>query len=286
MRSYHFISVIVALLLSLASLSAQMAFSLKGTVTDEEGMPLYGCIVYISETKGTVTDSLGHYSLSIPNDKTVEIHYECLGYEGVVLTFSPESTFPLNPDVVLKAVTLLDDIVIMDPAPPTPRSRVKPPTLVTTPEADPINETKPEYYDQVRSYLDGLAQGKSYGVRKNFSPEAIPALLSFADDMRMIKNPPTNPLSSYLPPSCSVGVFSLWLIELIRITELKKVQGEDPTWGHCPLVPQLGSIPYGNIDYVMFQNSAARAYRSWWNSGAFESIISVNPLDNTGLHWY
>ena len=134
MKSYRFISVIAALLFSLASLSAQAAFSLKGTVTDEEGMPLYGCIVYISETKGTVTDSLGHYSLSIPNDKTVEIHYLCLGYEDVTLTFSPESTFPLNPDVVLKAVTLLDDVIIMDPAPPTPRSRVKPPTLVTTPE--------------------------------------------------------------------------------------------------------------------------------------------------------
>ena len=160
------------------------------------------------------------------------------------------------------------------------------PTLVTTPEADPIKATKPDYYDQVRSYLDGLAQGKSYGVRKNFPPEAIPALLSFADDMRMIKNPPTDPLSSYLPPSCSVGVFSLWLIECIRRTELKKVQGEDSTWGHLPLVPQLGSVLYGNIDYITFQNSAARSYRSWWNSGAFESIISVNPLDNTGLHWH
>ena len=286
MRSYRFISLIVTLLLSLASLSAQTAFSLKGTVTDEEGMPLYECIVYISETKGTVTDSLGHYSLSIPNDKTVEIHYACLGYEDVILTFSPEGTFPLKADVVLKAVTLLDDVVIMDPAPLTPRRRVEPPTFVTTSDTDLIKATKPDYYDQVRSYLDGLAQGKSYGVRKNFPPEAIPALLSFADDMRMIKNPPTDPLSSYLPPSCSVGVFSLWLIECIRRTELKKVQGEDSTWGHLPLVPQLGSVLYGNIDYITFQNSAARSYRSWWNSGAFESIISVNPLDNTGLHWH
>jgi len=147
MRSYHFISVIVALLLSLASLSAQSAFSLKGTVTDEEGMPLYGCIVYLSETKGTVTDSLGQYSLSIPNDKTVEIHYECLGYEGVVLTVSPDSAFPLNSDVVLKAVSLLDDIIICDPS-PKPLRRVEPPTLVTSPETDPIKVTKQKYYDQ------------------------------------------------------------------------------------------------------------------------------------------
>ena len=166
---------IVALLLSLASLSAQTAFSLKGTVTDEEGMPLYGCIVYISETKGTVTDSLGHYSLSIPNDKTIEIHYECLGYEGVVLTFSPGSAFSMNPDVVLKAVTLLDDVVIMDPAPLTPRRRVVPPTLVTTAETDPIKATKPDASFCGR--FDGVEGGKH---RRN--PIAYYVLLELNSD--------------------------------------------------------------------------------------------------------
>ena len=105
MKSYRFISVIVALLFSLASLSAQTAFSLKGTVTD----------------------SLGHYSLSIPYDKTIEIHYESLGYEKNVLTFSPGSAFPLNPDVALKIdPTLPEYVIIMDPS-PTPVRRVGPP---------------------------------------------------------------------------------------------------------------------------------------------------------------
>ena len=105
-------------------------------------MPVYGCIVLISETKGTVTDSSGHYSLPIPNDKTVEIHYDCLGYEKVVLTFSPESAFPLNPDVVLKIdSTLLDYVIIEDPS-PTPVRRVEPSTLVTTQEAILAEETK------------------------------------------------------------------------------------------------------------------------------------------------
>ena len=172
MKSYRFISVIAALLFSFASLSAQAAFSLKGTVTDEEGMPLYGCIVYISETKGTVTDSLGHYSLSIPNDKTVEIHYLCLGYEDVILTFSPESTFPLNPDVVLKAVTLLDDVVIMDPAPPTPRSGVKLPTLVTTPET--VSSAQVPYerivsFPSMRHLYYDRKTPNIYGERSNIS---------------------------------------------------------------------------------------------------------------------
>jgi len=160
MKSYRFISVIAALLLSLASLSAQTAFSLKGTVTDEEGIPLYGCIVYISETKGTVTDSLGHYSLSIPNDKTVEIHYECLGYEGVVLTFSPESAFPMNPDVVLKIdPTLPEYVIIMDPS-PTPVRPVEPPTppLVTSPGTNHVKATKPD--SSFCGRFDGVEGGK------------------------------------------------------------------------------------------------------------------------------
>lgn len=140
MKSYRFISVAVALLLSFASLSAQTELSVKGTVTDEEGMPLYGCIVSISETKGTVTDSSGQYPLPIPNDKTVEIHYECLGYEEVVLTFSPESALPLNADVVLKIDPTLSDYIIIEDPSPTPVRRVEP--SVATQEAILAEETK------------------------------------------------------------------------------------------------------------------------------------------------
>lgn len=140
MKSYRFISVAVALLLSFASLSAQTELSVKGTVTDEKGIPVYGCIVFISETKGTVTDSSGHYSLPIPNDKTVEIHYECLGYEEVVLTFSPENALPLNADVVLKIDPTLSDYIIIEEPSPTPVRRVEP--SVATQEAILAEETK------------------------------------------------------------------------------------------------------------------------------------------------
>jgi len=144
----QFISLTVALLLSFVPLFAQTVFVVKGTVTDEEGMPLYGCIVSISETKGTVTDSLGHYSLPIPNDKAVEIHYECLGYEEVVLTYSPESALPLNPDVVLKIdPTLPDVVIIMDPS-PTPVRREEPQTLSLDTHQEDIlaQETKQEQF--------------------------------------------------------------------------------------------------------------------------------------------
>ena len=147
----QFISLTVALLLSFVPLFAQTVFVVKGTVTDEEGMPLYGCIVSISETKGTVTDSLGHYSLPIPNDKAVEIHYECLGYEEVVLTYSPESSFLPDPDVKLRIdPTLPDVVIIMDPS-PTPVRREEPQTLSLDTHQEDIlaKETKQEQFFSV-----------------------------------------------------------------------------------------------------------------------------------------
>lgn len=137
-------------------------------------------------------------------------------------------------------------------------------------------------YEEVRSYLDSLVkEGGSSGRMKLFSLEEIPALLSFADDMRVIKSPSVNALSSYRPSCCSVGVYALWLIECIR-----RVHGLEATMGNLPLAPQLGSIEYQNVDYVKFQNDVAEAYRSWWNSGPTDSILSKDPLESTGLHWF
>ena len=145
-----------------------------------------------------------------------------------------------------------------------------------------FSQERAERFKEVRSYLDSLVKEEgSSGRMRLFSLEEIPALLSFAEDMRVIKSPPVNPLSSYRPACCSVGVYSLWLIECIR-----RVKGMEATMGDLPLAPQLGSMEYPNVNYAKIQNDAAEAYRSWWDSGPIESNLSVNPLDNTGLHWY
>lgn len=114
MKACPVISVITALLLSFAPLSAQTTFSLRGTVTDEERRPVCGCFVYTSESRGTVTDESGRYSMPISNPQNVEIHYECLGYFDVVLTFSPENTVPVSLDVKMQEDSTLPEEVIVD----------------------------------------------------------------------------------------------------------------------------------------------------------------------------
>ena len=109
-------AILLAFLLCVTQMSAQ-TIDIKGTVTDENGDPLHGCYVHTSESRYTATDVLGHYSIPISCNKTVWIHYECIGYCEVVLTFSPESAFPTSPDVkMVPDSTAMDDL----PAPGLP----------------------------------------------------------------------------------------------------------------------------------------------------------------------
>ena len=68
---------------------------LSGTVRDESGKPVSGCIVSISTDKsdGFCTDTSGHYQIMIPTDCEVTVSFECASYIPVhrVLTYSSSS---------------------------------------------------------------------------------------------------------------------------------------------------------------------------------------------------
>lgn len=144
--------------------------------------------------------------------------------------------------------------------------------------------------DEVDTYMASLLDGK-YAHQlemKLFDPDQIPILLSYADDERKV-HPPVSPLSSYWP-EISLGMYALWLVEGIRVAEV----GSEKTkvfMGYPSLAPILfdkqtnGPVLYGTEAYPAIQRKAADAYRAWWNSGAFSSIKSKNPLDGSGLSW-
>ena len=68
---------------------------LSGTVRDENGKSISGCIVSIStnKTDGFCTDTSGHYQIMIPTDCEVTVSFECASYIPVhrVLTYSSSS---------------------------------------------------------------------------------------------------------------------------------------------------------------------------------------------------
>lgn len=102
------IAILLALLLGVVQMSAQ-TIDFKGTVTDETGQPLQGCYIHTSESKYTTSDVLGQYSIPVSYRKSVKIHYECVGYKEVVLTYSPQRAFLTSPDVKMELdSTVLD----------------------------------------------------------------------------------------------------------------------------------------------------------------------------------
>ncbi len=69
-------------LLYLSNLQGQTTANIHGVITDEEGQPLFSASVAVEGTTyGTVTNQEGHYSLTVPANKELELVVFFLGYE-------------------------------------------------------------------------------------------------------------------------------------------------------------------------------------------------------------
>lgn len=79
----------------------------SGTVVDENGEPVVGCMVYLNnKEKGTMTDENGKFSLDVPSGS--KVRFSMLGMVEIELAPSRNMT------VVLKtAVNTLDDVVVV-----------------------------------------------------------------------------------------------------------------------------------------------------------------------------
>lgn len=64
--------------------------TISGHLQHDDSSPVFACAVYTSNTHYTLSDSLGHYSLSVPKNKSVTLHFEELGYKIHDLTITPK----------------------------------------------------------------------------------------------------------------------------------------------------------------------------------------------------
>lgn len=88
---------------------ALQTVKIKGSVKDEEGMPLIGVTVLIKgTTQGAKTDVKGHYEIEAPENATLEFTY--LGYEAKQLPVKGTESY----DIVLKAnASGLNEVVVV-----------------------------------------------------------------------------------------------------------------------------------------------------------------------------
>ena len=87
--------------------------TISGRVQHDDGFSPFACAVYTSTTDYTITDSLGHYSVSVPKNKKVKLHFEELGYKIHELTIRPKEDCIV--DVMLESA--IENIIELDSIP-------------------------------------------------------------------------------------------------------------------------------------------------------------------------
>jgi hypothetical protein len=106
-----------------------------------------------------------------------------------------------------------------------------------------------------------------------------------SDDYQLIEKHPVNPVSSFMGPDCTLGVYALWTIESIRV---------------CSVVANSHPFRFpSSHPILMFRNpgsatfnketahqAASKAYNDWRNSNRnYRLIKNTDPIVNTDNGW-
>jgi hypothetical protein len=122
----------------------------------------------------------------------------------------------------------------------------------------------------------------------------IPKLLKVGNDSTKIDNFPVNPISSFYQKDCYMGILSLWLIESIRITELRKSnQPFEKFPSQNPIIIEklkqtTNPEQWRNPNTTMMMATACKAYQKWWDKAKKldkKEACKFDPLEGTGLRW-
>lgn len=120
---------LLVLFLGMASMLAQDV-AVTGTVTDDEGNPLEGASVYVSEISvGTSTDANGNYELVLKEGKHM-IQFSYIGFTPVARSIILGSE-GMTIDISLQASLLLDEVVIISGSKKPEKITNSPATVVT-----------------------------------------------------------------------------------------------------------------------------------------------------------
>ncbi|MEM7485509.1 MAG: TonB-dependent receptor [Bacteroidota bacterium] len=100
---------LVGLLLSNIQLFAQQTFTVSGTVTDAQQMPIPGVnIIILNTTSGTQTDFDGNFSLSVSDGEVLQFSYIGFSSQTVVVAGQTNLNIVLQEDV-----SQLDEVVVI-----------------------------------------------------------------------------------------------------------------------------------------------------------------------------
>ncbi|MDF9796978.1 hypothetical protein OKW21_002241 [Catalinimonas alkaloidigena] len=146
--------------------------------------------------------------------------------------------------------------------------------------------------NEVEQYMFDLQAGKYDNAVElpAFTTEAIPTLLNYRNNKHLITDFPRNPISSLYNPNCTVGLYTLWIVESIR---LRYAQPDKALSGGFPsLTPNLARRSkhvFNPEELEEAQEAAATAYQNWWldsQSTDLYNQMQIDPLQNTDFYWF
>ncbi len=119
----------------------------------------------------------------------------------------------------------------------------------------------------------------------DFEPSDIPTLLSYRNDKTVLLKYPTNPVSSFVFDTVTVGIIALWTIESIRVCELN---GDSLEFNRFPsLNPRLIDTANFAVNKFEIQDRGSKLYYNWWHQVGLElnEKLKINPLDGSSNKW-
>ncbi len=141
-----------------------------------------------------------------------------------------------------------------------------------------------EQRNAVDLFIDDLKDQKTRVLEvPEFTKEDIDDLLSYRNDDELITEFPRNLLSSFYQEEVSIGMYVLWIIESVRITENENLDA----FKFASLNPRVAELPSGNIlNQVDVLPEVANAYDEWWNSTEdLEDKLNIDPLNTLVYFW-
>ena len=132
----------------------------KGTVTDESGLPVPGAsVVVVGTTEGTVTDMDGAYSLALPRNRAV-LRFSFIGLKSVDVEYTGQRVL----NVVLKSDNqVLDDVVVIGYGSKNRKSLTSSISSVKKDDLNKLSKTSSTVQDMLGGTIKGVLVTQNSG---------------------------------------------------------------------------------------------------------------------------
>ena len=281
----------------------------KGTVTDESGLPVPGAsVVVVGTTEGTVTDMDGAYSLALSRNRAV-LRFSFIGLKSVDVEYTGQRVL----NVVLKSDNqVLDDVVVIGYGSKNRKSLTSSISSVKKDDLNKLSKTSSTVQDMLGGTIKGVLVTQNSGepgatmtvnVRGITSPYPISTSLTANNaPLYVIDGVPMFVDSNALNPLMNIAPNDIESIDVLKDASSTAIYGARGANGVVIITTKGGhegktEVNFGAsfglrkvtklqkvlspYDYILYQREAGATdyYGEWEDMGIWESVAGTDYQD-------